>query len=153
MNSKTFQKRVNQSLKEIVGDAIKREADPSYLPQCMNPFVEVNKSRIYLSSPIKKDHTIEFMCTFDPTESEPKDIAKFILFGLTINHVIEITNDKTNIIRYFRIDNVKYIKGPYEQSCSGTWLLVTVNELIGLETGMLPNGQKVYRPIIPENNI
>ena len=156
MNSKTFTKRVNETLKEVVEDALEYERDPHYRRTGMNPYVDVNKTRIWFSNLHTKNHTIEFMCFFNPKQSAPTDIAKLILFGLTINHVIEVTNDKTGNTRYFRIEDVKYatddyVAGltPYDPN-SGTYLLVTVVEVIGLETGILPSGQAVYKPVIPQ---
>lgn len=165
MNSKTFTKRVNETLKEIIKDALEYERDPNYRRTGVNPYVDVNKTRIWFNNLHTKNHTIEFMCFFNPKQSAPKDIAKLILFGLTVNHVIEVTNDKTGNTRYFKIEDVNYVTkdiaelilfdltvnhvDDYDPKL-GTYLLVTVVEVIGLETGTLPNGQTVYKPILPQ---
>ncbi len=145
MNSKTFQKRVNQTLREIIKEAVLSETynEPVDLEaRGLEIYTEVNDSIIYCYNPERIDvDRFKFICKFDYSRSKPKDIAKFILFGLTQNHVVDIDiNDRK---RFFRIDEVHFAGYAHI-------LEVTVCEVVGLETGMLPSGQKVYSPIIPE---
>ena len=144
MNSKTFQKRVNQTLGEIIKEAVLTEFynEPVDLG---NKGVEistrVNDSIVYFFDPERRaEDQFRFICKFDPDRSKPKDIAKFILFGLTQNHIIDV--DIRNRKRFFRIDEVYFVG-------SAHILEVRINEVVGLETGALPSGQKVYKPIIP----
>lgn len=149
MNSKTFSKRVNETLEEVIKEAVL--ADDYRPSEDKEHTIKVNDTLIFLYNPEKITiGRFKFICKFDPTKSKPKDIAKFVLFGLTQNHVIEI--EINNRKRFFKIDDVKFMSDIMMMYPPAHVLEVFVDEVVGLETGSLPNGQKVYSPIIPENN-
>ena len=114
--TKEYQKYLKEStvsaLKECVEDAFKFKADPDYRSQGMNPYIEINNTRVYLmnhisNAELRRNHAIKIYCCFNMFDSRPKDVAEFILFGLDTIQLFEAVDGKT-----FKIDHVDYVDDP-----------------------------------------
>lgn len=100
------------ALKECVENAFKFKADPQYKLQGMNPYIEINNTRVLLvnhfsNAELRRNHAIKIYCCFNTFESRPKDVAEFVLFGLD---AIELFNAVDGKI--FKIDHVDYVDDP-----------------------------------------
>jgi hypothetical protein len=124
-----LKENIVDALKECVEDAFKFKADPQYRPQGMNPFIEINKTCIYLmnhisNAELRRNHAIKIYCCFNTFESTPKDVAEFVLFGLDTIQSFEAVDGKT-----FKINHVDYVDDPL--GMLGTaHLAITVIEII-----------------------
>jgi len=130
MTKKYLKENTIDALKECVENAFKFNADPQYRPRGMNPYIKINETCIYLmnhfsNAELRRNHAIKIYCCFNTSESTPKDVAEFVLFGLDAIQLFEAVDGKT-----FKIDHVDYADDPLGILDETIHIEITVIEVI-----------------------